>query len=59
MSWPLPLCRLHAVWDANMTRFMAALQGAGIPQKSRDIILPALARMAQQLGRLKAGVQAT
>jgi hypothetical protein len=30
-----------------------------VPQKSRDIVLPLLDRMAQQIGRLKARLQAS
>ena len=58
-SWLLPLSRLHAEWEADLTRFRAALQSAGVPQKSRDMVLPALERMAQQIGGLKARVQAS
>jgi hypothetical protein len=54
-----PLSRLHAEWEADRTRFSAALPGAGVPQKSRDIVLPLLDRMAQQIGRLKARLQAS
>ena len=54
-----PLSRLHAEWEADLTRFTAALPGAGVPQKSRDMILPVLERMAQQIGRLKARLQAS
>ena len=57
-SWLLPLGRLHAQWQADLTRFRAALQSAGVPQKSRDMVLPALERMAQQIGKLEARVQA-
>ena len=54
----LPLLgRLHAEWEAGLTRFSAALPGAGVPQKSRDTVLP-VERMAQQIGRLKARFQA-
>ena len=54
-----PLSRLHAEWEADRTRFSAALPGAGVPQKSRDIVLPLLDRMAQQIGTLKARLQAS
>jgi hypothetical protein len=57
MSWLLPLSRLHTQWEANLTRFRAAIQSAGVPQKSRDMILPALERMARQIGELKARVR--
>jgi hypothetical protein len=35
-SWLLPLSRLHAQWQADLTRFRAAIQCASVPQKSRD-----------------------
>nr|WP_294565471.1 transposase [uncultured Rhodopila sp.] len=54
-----PLSRLHAEWEADLARFTAALPGAGVPQKSRDLVLPLLDRMAQQIGRLKARLQAS
>jgi len=53
VSWLLPLGRLHAQWEADLTRFRAAIQCAGVPGKSRDMVLPALDRMAQQIGGLK------
>jgi phosphoglycolate phosphatase-like HAD superfamily hydrolase len=58
-SWLLPLSRLHAQWQADLTRFRAAIQDAGVPQKSRDMVLPALERLAQQIGKLEARVQAS
>ena len=58
VSWLLPLSRLHAQWQADLTCFRAAIQCAGVPQKSHDMVLPALERMAQQIGRLKAHLQA-
>ena len=57
-EWRLPLGRLHAQWQADLTRFKAALQDAGVPQTSRDMVLPALDLMAQQIGKLEARVQA-
>jgi len=59
VSWLLPLSRLHAQWQADLTAFGAALQGAGLPQKSCDMVLPALERMAQQIGKLGARVRAS
>jgi phosphoglycolate phosphatase-like HAD superfamily hydrolase len=56
-SWRLPLGTRHAQWQADLARFRAALQDAGVPQKSRDMILPALERMAQQIGKLEARFQ--
>jgi hypothetical protein len=58
-AWRLPLGRLHAQWQADLTRFRAAIQGADVPQKSRDMVLPVLDRMAQQIGKLAASVQAS
>ena len=58
-SWLLPLSRSHAQWQADLTRFRAALQGASVLQKSRDMVLPALERMAQQIDKLEARVQAS
>ena len=55
-SWRLPLARLHAQWQTDLTRFTAAIQDAGVPQKSRDLVLPALERMAQQISELEARV---
>jgi hypothetical protein len=54
-----PLSGLHAQWQAGLTRFRAALQSAGVPLKARDMVLPALDRMARQIGELKARVQAS
>jgi hypothetical protein len=56
-AWRLPLGRLHAQWQADLTRFRAAIQGADVPQRSRDMVLPALDRMTQQIGKLAASVQ--
>jgi len=58
-AWLLPLAELHAQWQADLTRFRAAFQDAGMPQKSRDILLPALDRMAQQIAKLAARVRAS
>jgi hypothetical protein len=52
------LNRLHAEWEGDRARFSAALPGAGVPQKSSDLVLPLLDRMAQQIGRLKTHLQA-
>ena len=37
----------------------SGIQDAGVPQTSRDMVLPALERMAQQIGELQAHVQAS
>jgi len=58
-AWLLPLAELHAQWQADLTRFGAAFQDAGMPQTSRDILLPALDRMAQQIAKLAARVRAS
>lgn len=57
-DWRVPLDRLHVQWQADLVRFRVALQAGGVPQKSRDMILPALERMAQQIGELEARLQA-
>jgi hypothetical protein len=54
----LPLSGLHAQWQADLTCFRAALQSAGVPLKARDMVLPALERMARHIGELKARIQA-
>jgi len=56
--WIRPLIELRTHWEADLSRFKAALQSAGVPQKSRDIILPELDRMAQQIVELEDRVQA-
>jgi len=58
-SWLLPLSRLHAQWEADLTRFRAAIQSASVPRKSRDMVLPILERMARQIGGLKARLRAS
>jgi hypothetical protein len=58
-AWCLPLGKLHAQWQADLTSFRAAIQGADVPQKSRDMVLPAIDRMAQQIGKLATSVQAS
>lgn len=58
-DWRVPLDRLHAQWQAELVRFRVALQAGGVPQKSCDMILPALERMAQQIGDLEARLQAS
>ena len=56
-AWLLPTSKLHAQWQADLTRFRAAIQCASVPQKSRDMVLPALEHMAQQISKLEARVQ--
>jgi len=58
-AWLLPLGRLHVQWEADLTAFRSALLGAGVSQKSQDMILPGIEGMAQQIGRLKARLQAS
>ena len=58
-AWRLPLGRLHVQWEADLTAFRSALQGAGVSQKSQDIVLPAIEGMAQQIAELEARVQAS
>jgi len=57
MSWIRPLIELRTRWEADVNRFKAALQSAGVPQKSRDIILPGLERMAQRIVEQEGRVQ--
>jgi hypothetical protein len=59
VSWLLPINGLHAQWQADLTRFGAALESADVPPQARDMVLPALERMARQIGELKARVQAS
>jgi hypothetical protein len=56
-SWVLPISGLHAQWQADLTRFTATLESANVPRQSRDMVLPALERMARQIGELKARLQ--
>jgi hypothetical protein len=59
-SWFLqPLSQLHAQWKTDLIHFRAAIQDAGIPQASCDIILPMLERMAQRIDKLQARGQAS
>jgi hypothetical protein len=58
-SWYLKLSQLHAQWQADVTRFSAAIQDANLPQPSCDILLPTLERMAQRIGELQARSQAS
>jgi hypothetical protein len=53
-----PLIELRADWEADLRRFKAALQPAGVPQKSHEIILPALDRIARRIVELEGRVQA-
>jgi hypothetical protein len=56
-SWVRPLIELRTRWEADLSRFKAALQSAGVPQKSRDILLPGLERMARRIVELEGHVQ--
>jgi hypothetical protein len=58
MSWQPPLSGLHAQWEADLTRFRAAIQDASVPQKSRDMVLALIDRMAQLISKLEARLQA-
>ena len=57
-SWLRPLIELRTRWEADLTRFKAALHSADVPQKSRIIIVGQLERMVrwivEQEGRVKA-----
>jgi hypothetical protein len=48
-SWIRPLIELRMHWEADRNRFKAALQSAGVPQKSQNVILPELERMARRI----------
>jgi len=54
----LSLGKLHTQWQADLARFIAAIQDASVPQASRDLVLPLLERMAQQIAEREARVQA-
>jgi hypothetical protein len=54
-----PLSELRTQWQADLTRFRAALQSAGVTRQAREMVLPALERMARQIGELEARVQAS
>ena len=55
-SWLRPLDTLHAQWQADLTRFRAAIQCAGVPQASREVVLPVLEHMARQIAELEARI---
>jgi hypothetical protein len=57
-SWIRPLIELRTHWEADRNRFKEALQSAGVPQKSQNVILPELDRMAQRIVELEGRVQA-
>jgi hypothetical protein len=52
-DWHGPIVKLQAQWTADLVRFRNALKSAGVPQKSRDTILPALDGMAGRIGELE------
>ncbi len=58
-DWLVPLDRLHAQWQADLARFKTAIQDAAVPQEARDLLMPTLERMAQQISQLEARVQAS
>jgi hypothetical protein len=49
---------LHAEWEAGLTRFTADVQRSNLPQASRDVLMPVIERMTQQIGKLHARIQA-
>jgi hypothetical protein len=57
-SWIRPLVELRTHWEADRNRFKAALQSAGVPQKSQNVILPELERMARRIVEQEGRVQA-
>ena len=58
IAWSQQVRDLHDQWEAGLTVFRTAIQNTSVPQKSRDTILPVLERLAQQVGGLKARIQA-
>jgi hypothetical protein len=57
-SWIRPLIELRTHWEADRNRFKEALQSAGVPQKSQNVILPELERMARRIVEQEGRVQA-
>jgi len=55
-QWTMPLIQFHSQWRDDLVRFKAALL-AGVPQKSRDIVLPALEDMERRIVELEARVR--
>jgi hypothetical protein len=53
-----PLIALHTDWEADLSRFKAALQPAGVPQKSQGIILSALDHIARRMAEIEGRIQA-
>jgi hypothetical protein len=47
-----PIVTIHAQWTADLTRFKDALLAAGVPQTSRNTILPVLDVMARRIWEL-------
>ena len=56
-SWVRPLIELRTRWEADLSRFKAALQSADVPQKSQDLLLPEFDRMARRIVELEGRVQ--
>jgi hypothetical protein len=52
-DWLAPIIKLDAQWTADLVRFTDALRSTGVPQQSREIILPALEDMARRIGGLE------
>lgn len=55
-SWLRPIGTLHAQWQADLTRFRAAIQCAGVPQAAREVMLPVLQGMARRIAALEARI---
>ena len=58
-EWRLPLSKLQTQWEADLAHFREAIQVPTIPQQSRDVVLPTLERMAQQIAKLQARLEAS
>ena len=48
------LTALHRKWRADLARFGVVMQSQDIPQETRDIVVPTLDRMSQQIAALEA-----
>jgi hypothetical protein len=57
-SWLRPLIELRMQWEADRDRYEAALQSAGVPQKSQDFILAEFERTAQRIAEQEDRVRA-
>jgi hypothetical protein len=56
-AWIETIIGRKVVWERDLTKFRTAALSAGIPQKSLNILLPMLDRMAQRIVELSSRVQ--